>query len=286
METDGTSLFWFVVPGIVVPGLLTLLAFWSPNQRQLLRWGAACDVVITPANEEQVRSHLGRVRRFRSLASLPFWWLPFIRGIDAAFPSALATPAIPFAAYLGGALLAELTGPLARPEGVRHAALVPRLVREYRPRWVRTMTTGLFAIAVACIVLRLAVVDDATELTFSVPLTLALVVAVSLLAELAARRIVERPQRYTDTDRLAADEGLKAAAVSMTAGAELLAALVAAGVAAASAVPAATGAWAWLLIPWTLALQCASIGVLTLIVRQETWGYRRRYVQPPMSVPA
>ena len=286
MDTDMASVFWFVVPGIVVPALFTILAFWSPNRRQVLRWGKACDVTITPANQEQIRSHLARVRRYRSVASLPFWWLAFIRGVDAEFPPALATPAIAMAAYICGALLAELTAPLTRPDGVRHAALVPRLVRDYRPNWVRTLTLSLLAIAVACVVLRVTVVDDARRLTYSLPLTLALVVIVSVVAKIAARRIVERPQRDTEPDLLAADEGLKAAAVSMTVGAELLAAMVAAGVAAASSVPAETGAWAWLLIPWMLVLQWASIGVLALIVRQETLGYGRRYLQQPVAVPA
>lgn len=284
MDLDAASLFWFLVPGVVIPVLLTVLAFFSPTDRQIRRWGAACDVAITPANVAEIRAHLGRSRRFRSAASLPFWWLMGVRIIDADFPPALATPAIGLGAYLIGALVAELTGPVAHPVGVRRAALVPRLVRDYRPTWVRSLIIGLFGIAVALTALALAVADGSRSGRAVVVLLIA--VAVAGLAEVAARRIVVRPQRDTNVDLLAADEGLRASAVSLTSGAALLAGLGAASTGASAAVPEATGAWALLLVPFLLALQGAGAAVLTLVVRQETWGYRRRYVQPARPVPA
>lgn len=284
MDLDQASLLAFLIPGVILPVVLTAIAFWSPSKRQIRRWGAACDVAITEANIGEIRAHLGRSRRFRSVASLPFWWLGCVRVIDGSFPAAIATPAIGLGAYLIGALVAELTGPVARPAGVRQAALVPRLVRDYRPSWVRTLIVSSFGLAAALTVLAVAVADASRSSRAAV--TLAIALGVAALAEVAARRIVVRPQRDTDLDLLAADEGLRAAAVSLTSGAALLAGLVAAMTGATAAVPEATGAWAILLIPFVVVVDGAGVGVLTLIIRQETWGYRRRYVQQPQAVAA
>lgn len=284
MDTDSASLFWFAMPGLLVPGVLLVLSFWSPTRRQVVRWGAACDVAVTADNEPMIRSHLGRVRRFRSAASFPFWWLAFARLVDPGFPPVLATPDIGMAAYLIGALVAELTSPLIAPSGVRSASLSPRRVGDYRPRWVQRLIVGLFGVAAVATVVRFTVVDDPTGQAGSIAAALGLAVVVVLLSEIAARSIVRRPQRGESNDRLAADEGLRAAAVSMTSGASLLAGIGAAASASASAVPAGTGAWALLLVPWGLALPALAIGVLALIVRQETWGYRRRFaVAAPME---
>jgi hypothetical protein len=286
MDTDATTVFWFVTLGFTVPGVFLVLAFWSPNRRQVRRWGVACDVTITPENEPVIKAHLGRARRFRSLAAFPFWWMALARALDSDFPSALATPAIGVAAYVIGALVAELTGPLAAPSGARSAALVPRLVGDYRPTWVARLIAGLFGAAAVLVAVRVAFVEAPNGSARSLLTSLVLCAVVVVVAEAAARRIVERPQRGDRADLLAADEGLRAAAVSMTSGASLLAGLGAAGAAAAGAVPEATGWWALLLVPTLLLFQGGAIGVLTLIVRQETWGYRRRYVQVPQAVPA
>lgn len=286
MDTDAASLTWFLVPGVLVPGALLVLSFWSPTKRQVLRWGAVCDVAITEDNERMIRSHLGRSRRFRSAASFPFWWLACAPIVDPGFPRTLATPAIGLAAYLIGALVAELTSPLVNPSGLRGASLSPRLVADYRPKWLLWLIIAMFAIAAVATVIRFTVVDEPSGHARSLATALGLAVVVVVVAEIAARSIVRRPQRGTSHDLLAADEGLRAAAVSMTSGASLLAGMGAAAVASASAVPAATGAWAWLLIPWMVALQGSAIGVLALIVRQETWGYRRRYPSTASLAPA
>ena len=286
MDTDAASLLAFVIPGLAIPAVLLVASIWSPTQRQVARWGAACDVVITPANEPMIRAHLGRSRRFRSAASFPFWWMAAARVVDADFPPALATPAIGMAAYLLGALVAELTSPLGDACGVRRASLLPRRIEDYRPKWVQHLTAGLFAVAAAATAVGLVLVDDPSGGGRSLWLKLALCVVVVGVAEVAARAIVRRPQRGDDPDLLAADDGLRAAAVSLTSGAALLAGIAAASVAAGSAVPAETGAWALVLVLALFVLQGIGLGVLTLIVRQETWGYRRRYAQRPRTVPA
>ncbi|MGI8710880.1 MAG: hypothetical protein ACR2LA_07815, partial [Acidimicrobiales bacterium] len=129
-------------------------------------------------------------------------------------------------------------------------------------------------------------VEDPSGRTRDLLLTLVASVAIAELAEVAARQIVVRPQRGTHPDVLAADEGLRATAVSMTTGAALLTGLMASATAAIGAAPAATGGWAALLVPWVLVQWALAIGVLTVIVRQETWGYRRRYRQQAVAAPA
>ena len=279
MDVDGPSLFWFLVPGVLVPGALLVLSFWSPTRRQVRRWGAACGVAITTDNEPVVRSHLGRSRRFRSVASFPFWWLASVRLVDSDFPALLATPVIGLAAYLVGALVAELTSPLVAPAGRRSALLSPRRIGDYRPSWLRNLVIALFGIAAGATAIRFTV-DEPAGQARHLAVTFALAILVVVVSEIAARSIVRRPQRGTSSDLLAADEGLRAAAVATTSGASVLAGIGAAAIASASAVPAGSGGpWMLLLVLWLLALEAAAGGVLLLIVRQETWGYRRRFAR-------
>ena len=286
MDVDGPSLFWFLVPGVLVPGALLVLSFWSPTRRQVRRWGATCGVVITTDNEPVVRSHLGRSRRFRSVASFPFWWLASVRLVDSDFPALLATPVIGLAAYLVGALVAELTSPLVAPAGRRSALLSPRLISDYRPGWLRNLVIALFGIAAGATVIRFTV-DEPAGKARHLAVTCSLAIVVVVVSEIAARSIVRRPQRGTSSDLLAADEGLRAAAVATTSGASVLAGIGAAAIASASAVPAETGGpWMLLLVLWLLALEAAAVGVLLLIVRQETWGYRRRFARSTAGVMA
>ena len=279
MDVDGPSLFWFLVPGVVVPGALLVLSFGSPTRRQVRRWGATCGVTITTENEPVVRSHLGRSRRFRSVASFPFWWLASVRLVDSDFPAPLATPVVGLAAYLVGALVAELTGPLVAPAGRRSALLSPRLIGDYRPSWLRNLVTALVGVSGVATLVR-CTVDDPSGQALRLAVTFGLAIVVVVVSEITARSIVRRPQRGTSPDLLAADDGLRAAAVSTTSGASVLAGIGVAATATTLAVPAeAGGPWNVLLLVWLLALQGAAVGVLLLIVRQETWGYRRRFAR-------
>lgn len=70
MDTDVASLFWFAVPGILVPGVLLVLAFRSPTWKQMTRWATQAQVTITTHNDDMIRDRLGRARRYRSLVSL------------------------------------------------------------------------------------------------------------------------------------------------------------------------------------------------------------------------
>ena len=66
MDLDGWSLIWFVVPGIIVPAALLVLAFRSPSWKQMTRWATQAQVTITTENEDMIRRRLGGPTRRES----------------------------------------------------------------------------------------------------------------------------------------------------------------------------------------------------------------------------
>ncbi len=281
MDTDAANFFWFVVPGVVVPAVFVVLAFRSPTSRQVDRWAAACGVTLTASNENLIRSHLGRVRRFRSVAAFPFWWLypaPLLFG--AGFPRALATPTPTLFAYVAGALVAELTVSPAGSPAIKHASLAPRMAQDYEPYWIRVLPWVLLLTAGGVLAVGAEVAPSGQYASAFV--TLGAAITVTALSMHVANRIVKRPQRSAETHLLAADDALRATAISMTASVALLSGLTA--ISAAFSAVAQTwfaGGWAVLFLGvsalCTLALTGAAVAC---IVRQETWGYRHRHPQP------
>lgn len=87
MDTDATSLFVLLVPGALIPTVLLFRAFGAPSPRQLRKWASGCGVTITTENEALIRTHLGRVRRFRSVAAFPFWWIGTALVFGSDFPA-------------------------------------------------------------------------------------------------------------------------------------------------------------------------------------------------------
>lgn len=285
-HTDPGSMAAFLIPGVIVPTVLLVLAFWQPIGYQVDRWGAACGVAMTEANEAQVRAHLARGRRFRSLAAFPFWWLGAIRVIHASFPHAYASIGPGIAAYLAGALLAEVTSaPITSAEPVRRAPLLTRSIDDYTPSWPRLLPWLLIAVG-AIATARSRNIDGATSTAHGIAMVL-FAVAIAGFAELVSRYLVRRPQRGGDPGVLAADDGLRATGVSTA-----LAAASLAGLAAASAgIQAATSTATWEggLLPTLVVVASSgiSIGLLLCVVRQETLGYRRlRRHQAPVAAPA
>lgn len=285
-DTDASSLVWFALPGLVVPGIFLVLAFWQPTRRQLDRWAVTCGVALTPGNLEQVRSHLARVRRFRSVAAFPFWALsasPILTGDDLPFP--LSTSVAPIAAYVIGGLVAELTSRTAADGASRSTSLVPRTFDQYLPRWLQRLPWLLLGGAVILLAFGPRPADPATDRPDAVRSVLVAIV-VTAVAEVAGRRVVARPQRGRDADVLAADDGLRATAVSATAASAGMAALLALSAAISALVASEMG---WVAVPFLAGLLATNgvvVGFLLVIVRQETLGYRRRHRQAPVPVAA
>lgn len=277
MDTDAASLFWFLVPGVVVPVALTWRAFRSPTDRQLRRWATTCGLELTSEIEPTVRAHLGRVRRFRSVAALPFWWLYVAPLVFGSGMVAVASPAPALVAYLLGGLVAELTARPVESGVARHASFVPRSVADYRPAWLEVVPWTLLALAAGFSVAPRLTGSSVADATAPAAVVVGLVLVV--VAEVAARRVARRPQRSGSTDVLAADDALRATAISLCAGVALLAGASAVQVAALAATTGSSGSSGVVLHLLLLPVQALSIGALWCIVRQETWGYRRRHRQ-------
>ena len=279
-NVEAGNLAAFLGLGVGIPAVFLVLAFVQPTKRQMERWAAVCSVTLTDTNRDQVRSHLSRVRRFRSLVAFPFWcvwWIPFV---NTGFPPGHATPLPAIAAYLAGALFAEATGGGARTPATaeRRAALMTRTMEDYAPRWIRTLpyllvTTGALAVV-------LARVFHGPHVPTEAAVTVALSAIFSTCALLVGSAIVRRPQRGSEPDVLAADDALRSTGVSTALAAGSLGGLLAATTGGGALIPATSNAW-WLLllIPGVLVIQGLAIGLLMLVIRQETLGYRRRYRQ-------
>jgi hypothetical protein len=111
-----------------------------------------------------------------------------------------------FAGYLAGVLVAELAFP--RPASGR-ARLAPRALAQYLPRWTVLAQRGLTgAVAVG------AVFAGAPEFALAV-----LVCGVAL--EAIERRLVRRPQPFTGSELVAADDAIRAQSIQAVAGAGL-----------------------------------------------------------------
>lgn len=272
-------MYWFLFFGLVVPSAFLVLAFLSPTQRQVRRWGAVCDVVVTTSNLELIRSHLCRIRRFRSVAAFPFWWLAVAPTVAPdRVPRVLATPTIAIAAYAVGGLIGELTSKPPPADSVRQASLVPRKVGDFHGGRLRLIPWVLLAVAAGLLVMAPSTNPNGShQREGAVALFGAIVLCA--FAEFASRRIVARPQRSGDIDVLAADDGLRAAGVATALSTAGLAGLMAVGYTGAAASQIQRGWAAFGQGMAALVMYSLGIGLLCTIVRQETWGYRRRHRQ-------
>ena len=283
LDTDAASLAAFLVPGVVIPTGLLVLAFRAPTPRQVELWAATCGVTITHVNGPLVRAHLGRVRRWRSLAAFPFWWLSFLpMVVGSRFPLLMAGPPLGMVMYLAGALVAELTVRPRAGGSVKQAPLTPRTARDYGPAWIRILPRVLLTVAALLVLVPRP--DDTTTTPMmrrGTLLSLVAGVALVILAEITMRRIVDRPQRSGDPDILAADDALRATGISMAASIALLVAIGACSAALTPRYSQVSGPLSTVLFVPVLVGYGLSIALITVILNQSTWGYRRRHRQAP-----
>lgn len=279
MEADAASLVWFVGVGFVVPGALVVLAFLSPTRHQLGGWAETAGVTLTPANVSLVRRRLGRARRFRAVAAFPFWWLTLAPTLYSDFPEALANPYIAVTAYVLGGLVADLTWQPDLQRTVRQAAMLRRSADDYEPAWIRVLPWMLISLSFFALSIRSAT-SDVALFPGQLGVALAAAVALTVASEVATRSIAGRAQPGDDIDLLAADDALRATSIAVARSGAAVGGLL-----LLDAV-FAPERYDWPLLVW-LPVQVIQLGMLAallgVVVRQETWGHRRRFRQANLS---
>ncbi len=271
MDTDVASLFWFAVPGILVPGVLLVLAFRSPTWKQMTRWATQAQVTITTHNDDMIRDRLGRARRYRSLVSLPFWWI-------FALPTILTKPLpgwidgaawIPLTGYMLGSMLAAVSQP-EKPGNVRAAELSPRLPSRYAQP--RARLAPWLVLSTAIILFGLAKAFPpmyALSVRAQVPQLLT-AVAVAALAEVALRVIGRQPQMTGSATRRAADDALRSTGATAAVASAIMMSLITLG--SAIRVSLGSGQRAWVGLPAMVIVGGLTYIVFAAIITQQPWA--------------
>lgn len=260
---------WFVVLGVITPGALLVLTFSSPSRRQMTRWATQAQVTIT-ADNEAIRHRLGRARLFRSLTSLPLWWIlilplatqePLPDWLEGAFW-------IPLTGYVLGSMLAAVTKP-GEHDGVRTAALAPRLPSRYVPRRERIAPWLLLGVALVLFgAARTFPPEEALRLGSRLPLFVTAIL-VAALAEVALRVIANRPQVAGSDSRRSADDALRSTGATAAVASSIMLSLITVNAGIGSL--GASGWRAWLGLPLLLTYGM-TFGVFSSIVTQQPWA--------------
>ena len=212
---------------VLVLAAAGVAAFAGPGARRLdrvaQRWGL-------PGSEQSrglLRAYLRRTRRGRAVgvalaaftsSVLLYAWSPVV---DAT--GTVSGPFAPFgivlllSGYFTGSALSEVTWRMPASGARRAAGLEVRRRTTYLPSWVTAWQRALAVLALVLLgALLLLVRRPAPEPDVLVrspawgSVLAALVVACALLAELGQRRIVTRPQSWTDADTVTVDDAVRA----------------------------------------------------------------------------
>ncbi len=280
LDLDWQSVATFASIGIFAPAVLAVGAVRRPSDRRISRWGAMAGLDLSERSRATVRAHLGRVRRSRSLAALPLWWLgpwAVVDGAGEVVPRAVQTMSIALAVYLVAGMIAEVTTrPAPMSSGVG-ASLTTRSESDFVPSWIRALGWGTWAVAAAA--LASGRVEpwstSAREIDGNPGVVIGAGLVVLVVSEFTLRRVAARAQRGFDVEGLAVDDALRATACAGAAASGALAGFM--SMSAALSVFPQEGPGLLIALLAGFALSCMSFAALTTIVRQETLGYRRRH---------
>ncbi len=270
------------------------------SEGQLVHWAQARGFELTPENRPVVARYLRRARLLPVCGALAGVLLPTLvqllwhgELVILGFHSdgSGAPYAGPFEVYIGyllGALCAEVS--LARPRDParRSASLVPRELEAYLPRRLLLAQRALgVAVVLGVIVTGLVPYPSpASEPDWS-----ALVPGAAFFGAFAAglealeRWIVRRPQPFTSSSLVAADDAIRAQSVHALAGSGLALLLVAlSGVFAVLTVSDLD------VLSWTMWLPALAAFVLSILacrdIGQQPWHVRRRVDRRAGAAPA
>ncbi len=273
---------------VVVPVVL-VRAYAAVGEPQLADWAGAHGFELTADNRTLVAHYLRRARVLRSWGAIAGLLLPTL--VDLAVNGRFEVmgfgsdgsaapfqgPMTIFIGYLIGALCAELSVARRVEPANRSASLVPRVLADYLPRRLVRAQRAL-GLAVVLGVLALGVVPY--EHPISQPAWLGLLMGAALFAAFAftlealERWLVRRPQPFSNSTLIAADDAIRAQSLHALAGSGLALLLI-----SLSGVSIALAASEVTVLRWTMWPLAAIAFILSVragvdIVRRP-WRVRR-----------
>jgi hypothetical protein len=268
--------------GMLVWGVVRALV--PPSQRALTRWAARYGLHLSDVNRSRISRYLQRTRSLQ-MAGAGVGWIAtgvFVIGTGQFVPLFGVPLMMAIAGYLLGAVIAEASflRQLGAPTGVRSAALTPRGLLDYVPRFTVWALRGLPVVLVVLAVLYALTPKHAeTPSDVSPPLALAasaLLAIVALAVERLLRAIVARPQPAVNAELLAADDAIRASSIHALSGAGIGLVLVGIGAVLFALQYASTNdaLGAWLGYPATLAILLSLLSWVRL-GHPRTWRVRR-----------
>ena len=209
---------------VVIIGIFVVLEGFFLRSDYVARWSKAHGIVLTPENETILFPYLRRGRAIRATggfvgyATYAVWTVSLERTSGAS-----AWIAATFAGYLLGAAAAEFWAFRARPMTRLAASLSPRQISTYVPRLavilMRGATLTIVALAIAWPYiphghpqLRSGRAAARPELAETLAWT-GIAIAISILVEATARRIVRRPQPAVSDTFVEADDAIRSTAM-------------------------------------------------------------------------
>lgn len=178
-------------------------------------------VTLTATNAAYVVDAIARTRRYRAAAVLLTLAVAIAWGIVSGVVSFTTVTGVGLAsAVLVGTVVGELRNASVRADGPRSATLSARQESQYVGSWARTAPSFLAALSVVLLVAALVVAPG-----FALGAAVAALVALSAwgISRWATGFVVERPRpATTDSNVLAADDGLRSRALHAIGGAASL----------------------------------------------------------------
>jgi hypothetical protein len=212
-----------------------LVVAYRGDDRAVERWARERDLELTPDNRPLLARYLRRARRFRTWGAIAGALVPTVfdylingrvqvLGFGTDGESAPLGFGSIFVGYLVGAALCEASL-VRRPQARRRvAALHPRELPAYLPRWVIVAQRAATVSAAAGLIAIAAVpFPDRTSDPGAFALTVGALVVLAFGTGLEAveRWLVRRPQPFAAPDLVAADDAVRAQSIRAVAGAGL-----------------------------------------------------------------
>jgi len=194
-----------------VGALFVVAAARPASERVLTRFAALHDLALTDANRAVVAAYLRRAHLLRTLGA----WLGIVVSmlVTGLTRDRLDVGGweLVLLGYLAGAAVAEVGVPRPWPPGPRRAALAPRRVASYLPRWTLPARWALVLVAGALAGWYAAAWAPGARqgLVVGVVGRFAVCAAVAVGSELLLRAVVRRRQPVVDADLLAADDAIR-----------------------------------------------------------------------------